>query len=346
MVIIILGLLVTGGYMAFQISPILPKTFSRLATAVASITQTFIPGERLLVKATPESSGSGDEITLSWTHRNKTEGGIYSLSYECHGNVRFDVQVGTENKTLLCDAISEINSENSSVKLIAVSNEEGVTFVPLTLSYKQKDESKSDLHTTVNLSIGGAGKIASESIAKTAGTAKTNPALQTEIQAENTTPKTTTAKISSGTTAGEQTEKTYIIGEPITQVAKLYGKADLAPKILEVGILDKTSNQFTATTSLKASNRIAVRFEVENLGTASSDSWYFSAVLPTFPMHIFQSESQQSLAPGDRIEYTIGFDSVEPGVNGRFVINVDPNNSLSEATKANNIATTTIRASM
>ncbi len=117
----------------------------------------------------------------------------------------------------------------------------------------------------------------------------------------------------------------------------------LAPKILEIGVIDKITNVFQATASPSAHDRVAVRFEVENIGTADSGHWQFNAVLPTFPMYIFESEGQQPLSPGEKIEYVIGFDNVEPDVDGRFVINVDPTSSLSEASETNNIAITTIR---
>jgi hypothetical protein len=83
--------------------------------------------------------------------------------------------------------------------------------------------------------------------------------------------------------------------------------------------------------------RIAVRFAVENLGTRTSPQWTFNAVLPTYPGNIFSSPSQQALGPGDRIEFTLGFDSVIDADTGVLTVNVDPAGSINESTKANNI---------
>lgn len=116
------------------------------------------------------------------------------------------------------------------------------------------------------------------------------------------------------------------------------GFVDLEVRILETGIISTTTNEFTATSSVRLSDRVAIRFEVINIGTRSSDSWVFSAVLPTFPIYIFSSQSQQALGPGDKIVFTLGFDSIENKSEGTVTINVDPTGSLAESLKTNNIA--------
>lgn len=137
-------------------------------------------------------------------------------------------------------------------------------------------------------------------------------------------------------TAGQKTETLQLINP--TAPIKDIGKSDLAVKILEIGVIDKVTNIWTATTSLRSVDRIAVRFSVENLGTKETNLWYFNAVLPTFPLYIYSANSQVSLLPGDRIEFTLGFDSIEKKDGNLVVINVDPANSISEASEDNNIA--------
>ena len=333
---IIAALMTAGIYTAVSISPLFANTFNKLAAAVVSLTQTFIPGERITLDATPKSVNSGGKIVLSWAHRNKTGEGMYSLIYPCQSETYLGVKVSSGDKMLLCDTPSQITSADQNLELIAVSELVGVVVVPVTLSYTQSTGTQPALSATVALSVIGTGVVASDIQSPDATT--TPPMIEKPLPVKTQTP-----------TAGEKTEKTYPL-QPTTvapaPVKPAYGKADLMPRITSVGIIDKTTNVFTSTTTLRVSDRIAVKFEVENLGTADSGGWYFSAVLPTYPMHIFQSEGQQNLAPGDRIEFTIGFDQVEPDKDGRFVINVDPSGSLPEATKANNIATTTIRASI
>ena len=142
-------------------------------------------------------------------------------------------------------------------------------------------------------------------------------------------------------TAGPKKEEV----RPITTYsppANQNGKPDLMSNILEIGVVSKTDNEFTATTTLRSGDRIAVRFVVDNIGTKQSGDWYFNASLPTFPSHIFSSGMQQNLEPGDRIEFIIGFDSIEKKDGNVVFINADPANSLNEIKEDNNIASTTI----
>lgn len=144
---------------------------------------------------------------------------------------------------------------------------------------------------------------------------------------------------------GPKTETLQLINSPAP--VKDVGKPDLAVKVLEIGTIDKATNVFTATTTtttttLHSFDRIAVRFAVENLGTKETGSWRFNAVLPTYPSYIYSSESLVSLLPGDRIEFTLGFDSVEKKDGNVVIINADPANSIFEASEDNNIARVTI----
>ncbi len=138
---------------------------------------------------------------------------------------------------------------------------------------------------------------------------------------------------------GPVTTNTYPLKSTSTIQTTHTGRIDLASEIIEIGILDRISGTFTPATSFKSTDRIAVRFRVQNTGGRESGSWYFNAALPTFPSHIFTSDSQQSLLPGAHIEYTLGFDNVNmTALTREFVINADPANSIGEATETNNIA--------
>ena len=150
----------------------------------------------------------------------------------------------------------------------------------------------------------------------------------------NPTPKTVTA--------GPEQTHLYSVGSTTTTVSSAPKQTDLSVKILSVGTVDKTTGAYTSTSTLRASDRIAVRFSVENIGTKESGAWNFAAPLPTFPWYIFQSDYQESLKPGDRIEFTIGFDNIEKANDNVVRINIDPNSQVNEANKANNMASTTI----
>lgn len=146
----------------------------------------------------------------------------------------------------------------------------------------------------------------------------------------NGTASTTTG---GGTIAGERKDQVF----PIFDSRHTTGtEQDLAVTILGVGIIE--NGQFLKTGSLVVGKRGAVHFQVQNVGGTTSSNWTFNAVLPSFPLHIFHSPSQQQLAPGDRIEFTLGFDQINANLaEGVITINADPTGSLKEASEANNI---------
>ncbi|OHA18666.1 MAG: hypothetical protein A2664_00360 [Candidatus Taylorbacteria bacterium RIFCSPHIGHO2_01_FULL_46_22b] len=336
---VILFLLAAGVWTAAQFGPYLPNAFNRIGAALINLTQTFIPAQKLTVSIDQTTTVSGEKVTFSWVHTNPKKEGVYSLLYPCITGAYVGMQVTTGEKTLLCDTPSDIYSDTNSITLITVSENDGTTTIPITLSFTQIEDTEASLSATAIVTVQTE---SDTNVTDSTTDIKPIEPTITGTPATNPTQPVTTDGGKKAVTAGTTTQKVYPITN--TKTPAPYGKTDLAPRVLEIGVINKITNEFTATSSLRVYDRIAVRFVVENLGSSASGHWQFSAVLPTFPMHIFESEGQQSLEPGDRIEYTIGFDQVEPDVDGRFVINVDPTSSIAEASESNNIATTTIRA--
>lgn len=131
------------------------------------------------------------------------------------------------------------------------------------------------------------------------------------------------------------TEIQRVVGENTITPSNPYGKVDLTAKITEVGILNEAKT-FVATTTLKTSNKIAFKFIVTNLGDKEVTNWRFSAVLPTNPFYIYQSNTQEKLGPRESIEYSLGFDKPKEGI-GEIIINLDPARDIFEKNEDNNI---------
>jgi len=75
----------------------------------------------------------------------------------------------------------------------------------------------------------------------------------------------------------------------------LYGASDIYVRILSV---------------VPAGARTSVQFEVQNIGTnVTPSNWTFDAQLPLTPAYTYRSNGQQALYPGDKIVYTIGFET-------------------------------------
>lgn len=80
-------------------------------------------------------------------------------------------------------------------------------------------------------------------------------------------------------------------------------------------------------------NFTIVRFEVQNIGTAASGVWYFSAHLPTFDGYAYTSPTQASLNPLDGVVFTLTFDQ---SAGGTLSITADPDGLVPESNNGNN----------
>ena len=170
---------------------------------------------------------------------------------------------------------------------------------------------------------------------KTATTTETNDAENT------TTPGTSPGDLSQG----EESSKTYPLPGGQGYVAENQnGHPDLIPLVRAIGIVD-SNNAFTSTSTIHQGQRGAVQFAVTNIGDKSSGEWIFAAVLPTYPSFTFNSEVQRSLRPGERVEYTLGFDSAQGDASGlgTITINVNPSRTVNESNYNNDIIRATIQ---
>lgn len=113
------------------------------------------------------------------------------------------------------------------------------------------------------------------------------------------------------------------------------------------------------------SGRAVAQFTVSNIGTnVSPANWSFTALLPINGGYTYQSPAQQALYPGDRIVFTMGYDSVgnygqncgqynqggygytipcydmggNYGGQQNVTVTVDPYGMIAEMSKANNSA--------
>jgi hypothetical protein len=143
------------------------------------------------------------------------------------------------------------------------------------------------------------------------------------------------------TTAGAQTSTTYPAGGTHTP-ATLYGQPDIAVHISQTGYLTgNDTNTFVGGTTVPSGLRPAVKFMVTNVGTNASGQWYFKADLPTTSSYTFNSDVQQSLLPGEHIEYTLGFDRAATG-SKTITVTVDPDHKISESNELNNVDSTAV----
>lgn len=328
-VISFIAVLSIGMWGSVQVAKAVPNALSAIAAAIASLSSVFIPAgsqEEILLSAPALTVASGETVPLSWEHVGKGSEGSYTFRYDCADGVRFSSGASSGSAgVVFCNVPFHFLSNNNSLSLTAVSEKNRFIDVTLFIDFTPNGASEATAEGSMTLTI------VNEDIATSPG------AISPSIGQTPSTPSTpkTSAPTPSGAPLPTSEE---IITVPI--VSDPNGQADLVGRIIEVGIVDKTTNVFTASSTPNARSeeyRVAIRFSIENAGTKTSPQFTFNAVLPTFPQHIFSSAGQPALNPGDRIEYTLAFDKFTDADEGMFTLNIDPSSRINERNKDNNL---------
>lgn len=323
----LLSLLLLVTFTTLSLGHFVSSGFSYVSSAAATLSSIFQrSSDTLVVKGDFVELQSGDPLTISYTYKG-TKQGAYSLTYPCLSGFLFEIKNDdATNKTIPCATLFPISS--TSLSLMPISTENRYVDMPITISFTEIGAVDSLASGTLTITV------VNEKISNSTGyvNTKTTPKnIPEKVEEIGTLPKNTpTPKI-----PGEKTEQIFT---PATTPNNPNGIADLKVTILEVGVVDKTTNAFAKTDTLRRSDRIGVRFSVENTGTKATGEWRFNAILPTFPPHTFNSEAEPSLLPGDHIEFTIGFDQ---SVDGKQIVKfvIDPQEAVKEVIEENNIAT-------
>ena len=144
-------------------------------------------------------------------------------------------------------------------------------------------------------------------------------------------------------TAGEKTTGAYPMGATTTPPATLSGLPDFVVTITGTGYLATNSAEsFVASSTVPAGSRPAVKFSIKNIGTNATGSWRFSASIPTQTAYVYLSQPQQSLNPGDSIDYTLGFDQASRGAEQTISITANADHTVAESSQTNNNASAKI----
>lgn len=305
-----------GLWGSVQVVKLAPKVLSNLA-AVTTFTSVFVPNEEITINIPNLLVPSGNSSELTWEHKGKPENGTYSFSYACREGLYFQIPKEEGFETIQCDSPFSFSSDTNSLTLIPVSEENRFVDVPIEITSVNESGESTTLDDSFLTIINEAVPASSSSTSDT----------------ESGTPLT----------AGERTDEVFPISDSRSVASDPNGRVDLKVRIIDTGFID-ASNTFIPTSSISVSQHGAVRFSVTNAGSKMSDNWTFNAVLPTIPMHIFHSVNQKALQPGDRIDFTLGFDQINKDLTeGVITINVDPTGAIhDESNRDNNIAQTTI----
>jgi hypothetical protein len=312
------ALIVIGMYGSVRVAQAVPGAFSRMAAAIVSITSIFVPADELITVSLPSYSVLHETpVTIAFEHKNKKVDGSYSFRYSCAAGVTLTTVAGDGTPTsITCNEPYGFAPFNNSITLTPQSTSTRFT----------------DVEVFIAFTPSGAG---------TATVIGSN-LMTIENQKVGSTPVTPTPEVPPAPKPKPTTPPKTTIVVPQGRASDPNGYTDLVARIIEVGTLD-SAGVFTASSTPSRQFRIAVRFAIENVGTKTANKEFaFSAVLPTYPPYTHFSPMQVVLGPGDRIEYTIGFDSFDPSNTGTFMVNVDPSQSVNERDHTNNLLKHTI----
>ncbi|MEX0931413.1 MAG: CARDB domain-containing protein [Candidatus Paceibacterota bacterium] len=319
LVILIIGV---GGVLLVKSSDTLSQAVER---SVAAITSLFTGSEESLeVVLDSQSITSGDETTITFNHISPSStDGAYAVAFGCTTGAEYSISPDsvflTEESEVRCGSYYRIKDAEMPLTASITSSVNDAIQVPVYVSYFDGSTIvvRGESLLTVQKVLATNTDQNPENSSTTEENTNTEPTIPTNSQSSQTTTPTEEPS------AGSQTEVITQINTTSETSAPTGGNPDLVAKLLDVGVLNKLTNEYTATSTYSRSDRIGIRFEVINEGGSRANNWYFSAILPTYPVYIYTSDTQQALNPGEKIEFTIGFDQVTAG-DKTVTINVDP----------------------
>ena len=158
-----------------------------------------------------------------------------------------------------------------------------------------------------------------------------------------TTTPTTTPATTTPAQPRPGTPVTVVVPIEVPASANYHGLSDLVIENIQTGYLTSSNTgTFRASSRVPDGERGAVKFTIANRGTNVSGRFDFEVELPTTRGYTYHSKTQQSLRPGERIEYVMGFDQTREGDNRRIEISVDPDDDVTESNESNNNRSVTI----
>ncbi len=328
----LIAILALAAWLSVQVFRSVPTALnsvrSGFSSAAVTLTSVFKQKEEVALALTSEKPvvniGTPNTFTINYTGRD-TEA-TYTLNYECVNDVSFTITTeGGKEATTTCEVPFALTPTGNTFTVTPRSTKARYVDVRLTVARTAATGTPNVLRATSLITV------VNEAIAD-ALTATTTGVTSTTATPVTKTPASTPAPT-----------KTTATPEPVVVRVPLHtGPADLAVTIESTGIIYTTDNTFVAVSPVPSDQRAAVKFVVENKGGTATGPWGFKARLPVVgnASYEFNSPLQASLEPGDRKEFTLGFDSVIKQATATVSIALVPGNTADNLT--NNLAQKTI----
>lgn len=311
-----------------------PAAISKISSAAVTLTSKFFPAnttdkiEFELSKNTISNDGLFNAY-VDYPGKKRYEEGSFEISYTCAENVELK-RIARSNTpvSFSCGDKYKLNNGAKAISLKTITENKDDIELNINLYFTEKgDDSPIEIITQSIIVLKVKERVVSNE--KEGGSDDGNgSSLGNQGGAGG----------NYEITEGERSENNYNLNDLETnEGSNRFKQADLAGEILEFGYIDEDTKEFNNSTEIPRRSQASAKFKIENIGTKETEHWSFSLVLPTEPKRIFRSDSQRPLNPGERIEYTIGFDKFIKNSNQTFTLNIDPTRSVNEKSKDNNI---------
>lgn len=330
----VVAVLLIGAWLAVAATRFAPEVASSLGSAFVSLSSVFSGAEQLTLETSSETIISSVPFTLSWTHTKKEAEGSYTFSYYCTKGVYFTSPEAQGSETIIyCNTPFRFIHDDNTLVLVPHLSDPEPTQAIVAMQFTENGKTSPSLTAEKSISIqpSESTSMHSEQIPDSS----TIP-VTSEVSSTPEVPTSTIAPNTSSVAPGQTETNTFTYGTTTSTVSTT-GSVDLRAYSIAIGYVDPITGEFTATSTVTTSHRAAIKFAVENIGTRTSGAWDFIAVLPTRPFRTFTSPQQVPLNPGDKIEFTLGFDQIEGQRHVTATITVDPTYQTFDADRSNNV---------
>lgn len=280
-----------------------PSAFVSLASIADGL---YSQEEPLTIGTNKTVVNTGEPFYMTWSDVNRP--GAYYFTYTCTEGVSAEARNTTGDIVLVtCETPFVLGHDaGGSLEVIFEAEKRRFTDVPYKVTYTRENENEiayneQSLITVVNAAITQSSMLDDE---KDDETDQNDDAPTGNVAgADTNTGSTNTGNTGGGIVRSVPVTTTYF------PTSDPNGTVDLEVIYLGVGSLDN-NNEFSYRLTLDNDRRGALRFQVKNIGTKTSDDWEFEAVLPTDPESKYASPEQNGLRPNERAIITLGFDNL------------------------------------
>lgn len=290
------------------------RYFPTAVTSLASIAETVsnYNGDRELILTLDRSIvNSGETIILTWTEMGP---GTYTFTHTCEDATILAVRTSEDSlRELSCNDTLSLPEEALGLFLRPETYTQRFSEVAFTVTFIPEDGKLKDTHvakgalTVINATVPTNPRVAlEETPVDTVSTPEPAPSV---VELPVRTPETKPVPVSPSKPAlpssPSAVRPTQIASPIVAIVPKSYenGFTDLKIAYQGVGVMD--DGVFVPKATFTKDDRVALRFEVKNIGTKVSGDWTYALSLPGNLSYV--SEKQSPLMPNERAMLTASF---------------------------------------